>query len=100
MIDINQFAEFGILGIIIGVLFTVMILGFKIFMRHLENTHDKFKDITIELKKEHSEDLKMMTSQHKEERTLWGIESDKRDQRYEASFKEFSRAIEGLRDKV
>lgn len=100
MIDISQWAEFGILGIIIGALFLVIIVGFKIFMKHFENSHENFKEITIELKKQHSSDMKMITEQHKEERMQWGIESNKRDQRYEASFKEFSRAIESLRDKV
>ena len=100
MIDISQWAEFGILGLIIGALFIVIIVGFKIFMKHFENSHENFKDVTIELKKQHSEDLKMLTEQHREERTQWSIESDKRDQRYEASFREFSRAIENLKDKI
>lgn len=100
MIELPQWAEFGILGLIIGALFLVIIVGFKIFMEHLESSREDFKEITIELKKQHSEDLKMLVDQHQEERTRFGIESDKRDQRYEASFKEFSRAIESLRDKI
>ena len=100
MIDLSQWAEFGILGLVIGALLMVMIIGFKLFMNHLVDSHENFKEVIIENKKQHSEDLKMLADQHREERAQWGVESDKRDLRYEASMKEFSRAIENLRDKI
>ena len=100
MIDISQWAEFGILAVIISVLFTVIITGFKIFINFIEKLHENFKEMTSETKKQHTDNIRMLTQQHREERIQWGIESGKRDQRYEASMKEFSQAIRDLREKI
>ena len=100
MIEVSQWVEYGVLATVIGALFCVIAIGFKMFINLIAKIHDNFKEITKENKKQHSEDLKNMQVQHREERSQWSLESDKRDQRYEASMKEFSQAIRDLRDKI
>lgn len=98
--DLTQWAEFGILALIIGALLSTIFVGFKTFLTFIGTIHQNFKEIVSENKKQHSEDLKMITTQHREERQRWIEEAKLREEKYVSSIHEFSQAIRDLRDKV
>lgn len=96
MNNIAQWAEFGVLGLVIASLFGVVIIGFKLFMTFIQKQHDNHRELFIQHKKQQSQDLRYLHDQHREERAEWYKEEEKRTLRYEASFRELSGVIKEL----
>lgn len=96
MIDLSQWAEFGVLAIVIGALFCVIIAGFNMFMRFIKDLQQNFKEMTIESRKQHANDVKVMDERHREERGEWAKEADRRDLRYADTTKDFTQSMREL----
>lgn len=98
--SLSNWADYGVLGLVIGALFCVIIIGFRIFMNMLEKQHQAYNEMIVENKKQTSEDFKYLHSQHQAERAEWVRESERREQRSIEAVKEMTHAISQLREKL
>lgn len=98
--SISNWSDYGILGLVIGALFCVIVIGFKLFMSFIEKQHLEYTNMLSENKKQTSEDFKFLHQQQKEERAEWSRESERREARSNESMRELTSAINQLKEKI
>lgn len=92
--NVDTWAEFGVQAVVIGALFTVLAMGFQIFMKTINAQHEQSRELVKYLRDSHAKEIKEQMDQHRVERAQWMASEEKRTELINTSVNRLADAIQ------